>query len=102
MYIVGILNTSCMGGACREQLPSLPLLLSVVLFLCPNLSWGQLKLPDVSLKASSYQGKDVFAYLLQQEFVQSNSAFLFSSTSRLGQVTVLLLRVSTAVSDAAK
>ncbi len=36
-----------MGGDCREQLPSLPLLLSVVLLLCPG---GQLKLPDVSLK----------------------------------------------------
>ncbi len=56
-----------MGGACREQLPSLPLLLSVVLFLCPG---GQLKLPDVSLKEelraaikAVYEGKDVFVCL---------------------------------------
>ncbi len=50
-----------MGGACREQLPSL---LSVVLFP------GQLKLPDVSLKEelraaikAVYEGKDVFVCL---------------------------------------
>ncbi len=52
------------------------------------------------------------AYWLRQEFVLPNSAFLFSPTSRLGQVQccyfvitykraiVLLLRVFTAVSDA--
>ena len=88
-----------MGGACSEQLPSLPYCCQGLFSFALTFSWGQLKLPDVSLKeelrAASYD------FVCLQEFVQLNFAFLFSPTSRLGQLTVLLLCVSTVISDPA-
>ncbi len=106
LYIVATLKTwyiTINGWSLQGTATQPMLLLSVVLFLCPNFFRGPIDVLKEELRAAIkavYEGKDVFvclsAYWLRQEFVLLNSAFLFSPTSRLGQLTVLLLRVSTA------